>query len=177
MTENWRRLDALGATITPVSPGRIRRLLGELTARVGPLPGAYLEVLERYGGDIDLTDFDVEFEADVPSLWASDGADGVDALYGLVGLDELSVVEALDVFAGRLPDGWMPIGRAAGGMQLCLRVGGDADGAVALWDPEADSRSAAGPAAGMTRVAPTFGDFIRRLRISPHDPESGAVDV
>ncbi|MGO2111266.1 MAG: hypothetical protein ACTH31_06595 [Pseudoclavibacter sp.] len=193
MTEAWRTLDALGATITPVAPPRIRALLDALVQRIGALPGEYSAVLERYGGDIELLDFDVEFEADEPSAWASGGADGIDGLYGLTSKRGTSVFDALDACTGRIPAGWMPIGDAAGGNQICLRVaepaggsgGGQAErdadapgaaygalGAIAFWDHERESVSRTAPGRiGLTMIAPTFGDFVSRFRISPNDPE------
>ncbi|GGA70156.1 SMI1/KNR4 family protein [Pseudoclavibacter endophyticus] len=177
MTEVWRRLDALGATITPVPPQRVRQLIDELTSLVGPMPDDYLEVLERYGGDIELDDDDVEFVAAMPSAWAVGGADGIERMHGLTSSYGRSVFEAVAAYEGRIPPGWLPIGDAAGGNQLCLRTargarGREVDdiGAIGFWDHEAERAvDAGGRARGLTPVATSFRAFVDLLRVAGRD--------
>lgn len=173
------KLEQLGAKSIRLGISEKNRLIQQIESTVGALPQAYKDVLLHFGGDIEF-DAMIAFSADIPSPWASpDKTDSLEMLYGLTSKYGTSVIDVFDTYKGRIPAGWFAIGAAPGGNQICIHIGGTADGSIAFWDHESE----VGPdmpkrSDGITLIAPNLEEFIARLiRESPSGDVSNDVKV
>ncbi|OXJ32039.1 hypothetical protein CFB82_21560 [Burkholderia sp. HI2714] len=174
------KLTQLGAAPIDLPLKTKTHLLADLEAQVGPLPDDYRNLLHHFGGDIEFTSF-IKFRTDEPSPWAAeDGTDALEILYGLVSKYGLSMLQMFETYKGRIPAGWIPIGEAPGGNQICLRIDTSDDSqSVGFWDHESEVGPGLMPSgSGLTKIAGSIGDFVSRLtREGPPENTRRAVKV
>lgn len=74
-----------------------------------------------------------------------------------------SLDDAIDTYSGRYPREVLPIGEDSGGNLVRLVVRGPRYGEVWFWDHDGELE-AAGGWSNMSRIAPSFAEFMRSLR-------------
>ncbi len=101
-----------------------------------------------------------------------EGETRLDVLYGILNDHSVNcIIENNKIYAGRIPMGFISIGRDLGGNQLCLELD---DGAIFLWDHEKESQPNS-----CVSVASSFNDLMtirlileNRVPISEHPLEA-----
>lgn len=95
------------------------------------LPTKYKEfLLESNGG------------APEPSVFVIPDEPGISCINGLYGIytgDYEDVGENMEVFKGRMPEGFIPIGDDPGGNQICLGINKEYFDNIYFWDHEEES--------------------------------------
>lgn len=175
------KLSRLGATPANVSAEVTAARLKSFETVTGVLPEDYANLLLHFGGDIEFSAI-VAFRPDVPSPWTSgDGRDTLEMLYGLGSKYGLSVLEMYKRYSTRIPTGWIPIGAAPGGNQICLYIRDQASARVSFWDHESEVAPGLSPGSdGLTSIAVSLQDFVDRLtpeRPSTNVPNDVKVDL
>jgi hypothetical protein len=147
-----------------------RPQLAQLEARFGfTLPADYRALVIEYGG-YSLPGF---VEAPILEPGHDDEFAGVEVFFGVYGLDQWGLpnphdlLRNLNVYANRVPPGFLPIARAPGGNLICLVIHGDHTGAVYYWDHETQ---------GVLLAARTFSDFLSALSPGDYDEEEEDED-
>ncbi|NTY35912.1 SMI1/KNR4 family protein [Burkholderia diffusa] len=164
------KLSQLGATPIDQPLKAKMQMLVDLEAEVGRLPDDYRNLLMHFGGDIEFHS-SIKFHADEPSPWAAeDRTDSLEILYGLKSKYGLSMLRMVATYKGRIPVGWIPIGEAPGGNQICLMIHPSGSSqSVEFWDHESEVGPGLPPSGdGLTKVASSLQDFVNRL--TPENP-------
>lgn len=169
------KLSRLGATPADVSGELTAARLKSLEAATGVLPEDYTNLLLHFGGDIEFSAI-VAYRPDVPSPWTSDdGRDTLEMLYGLESKYGLSVLEMYNRYRTRIPTGWIPIGAAPGGNQICLYIRDRASAHVGFWDHGSEVAPGLSPRSdGLTSIAVSLQNFVDRL--TPEKPSTNVPD-
>jgi hypothetical protein len=155
----YRKLDDTGPPIT-------RDDLTELERELKfPLPADYAAFMLRHNGGSP--EPDAVFVQD----WPQGGPEAdVRELYhcGPNPVEDTSDLRwNIECYAGRMPQGLLPIGGTSCGDQFCLWLTGRERGAVVIWDHEAEHRPPT--TANLHRVAPTFTALLELLCDPPDD--------
>ena len=118
-----------------------------------------------------------------PSPWASskNGMQHLDMLYGLAS-NKNSLLNNLNNYADRIPDGCLPIGDAGGGNQILLSTRLEDYGKIYFWNHEEEVNEQGDRAtgdAGMYLAADSFVDFVGRLSVEEDedDLDDGLVSI
>ncbi len=141
----------------PVSDAQIVELEGTLGYGLPQDYRAFL--LEHNGGKPGADTIDFEDERGPSS---SD----VNYLFGVHrGEYYASLPKRMEMFRGRIPAGFLPIGDDSGGNLWVLELEGPGRGRVYFWDHEGEADEGEPPTTrNMTVVAASFTDFLARLR-------------
>ena len=110
-----------------------------------------------------------------PSPWASskNGMQHLDMLYGLASTKN-SLLNKLNTYTDRIPDGCLPIGDAGGGNQILLSTRLGDYGKVYFWNHEEEINEKGNRAtgdAGMYLAADSFVDFLERLSVEEDEDD------
>jgi hypothetical protein len=156
-----------------LNPERLATLESEWDCHLPDDYRAFL--LANNGGEPDRWDYGIPFlERGEPS------EAGLQVVFGIQEPWEspANILWVLEAYAGRLPDGFLPIARDPGGNLLVLRVRGEPVGQVWFWDHEGEHRvSGEEPLANMSWVASSFTEFVAGFRVSEEPAaESGSGD-
>lgn len=131
-------------------------LVLELEEKVAAkLPEDYLQFLEVYNGgrpEPDTFSFDNEDDATDVHCFFGVGVKGAD------GFDWI-----LEVFTGRIPDGYIPIAGDSGGNLVCMDLRHDGAGRIYFWDHEFEADEEAPSMDNMYLVANSFTAFLAAL--------------
>lgn len=120
------------------------------------LPREYYLFLSHNGGGYPEPD----------SFRFMDNEDGssVQRFYGLNRSDTYDFVKNLNLYRGRIPEGFIAIACDPGGNQICLGIKGEGRGKVYFWDHELEKCDGAKPDdSNMTLVSRNFSDFLNAL--------------
>lgn len=149
----YSKLDDTGPPLTLDDIAVLERLLGF------PLPADYAAFLIRFNGGSPTP-------STVPIRdWPQGGnEDDVRMLYRIGSeprVDTYDLRWNIDCYAGRIPEGLLPIADNGGGDQFCMWLTGDERGTVVFWDHEAEHYPPT--CANVHRIAPSFTGFLERM--------------
>lgn len=136
--------------------------LAALEEQVGPLPEDYRAWLMATGGgqpadDLKLGTDDLDVDERTHPV--------VTIFFGLGVDDAVDLGWYARTFAGRMPDGLLPVGTNDAGDLVCLEVRGEQPGSVWSWMHEEEAGREAQPYwDNLTRVADGFTPFVEGLR-------------
>ena len=154
----YRELDECGPPISKDDLTSLERQLG------CTLPLDYAEFLLRTNGGSPTPDT-------VPiQNWPEGGPDDDVRMLYFYGADPSHTCDLrwrFAVYAGRMPEGLLPIATTGGGDQFCMWLTGTSRGAVVLWDHEAEDQPPTH--ANLHPVAPNFTAFLALLMDPPED--------
>jgi|FLYN01.1.fsa_nt_gi hypothetical protein len=92
-----------------------------------------------------------------------EGSDNIRVLFGIAQEDDYSLLSNIEVYAGRIPDNFLPIGEYAFGNLICLSIKGDDIGRVYFWDHELEVIEGTPDYSNVTLVADNFSQFLEEL--------------
>lgn len=139
--------------------------LAELEEHVGPLPDDYRAWLMSTGGgqpedDLKLGTDDLDVDERTHPV--------VTIFFGLGVDDAVDLAWNAQTYAGRMPDGLLPVATSDAGDLVCVQVTGEAPGSVWSWAHEEEAPREAQPSwDNLTRVADGFAPFVEELRTVP----------
>lgn len=103
------------------------------------IPEPYREFLKSHNGtQPDPGNFRMELE-DTGLVGEELELATVSFFLGIDVQDSLNIERFVETFEGRLPDGYLPFARAAGGNLLCIATGGEDEGKIYFWDHEQEA--------------------------------------
>lgn len=120
------------------------------------LPRDYYLFLSQSGGGYP--------DPDSFRFMGNEDGSSVQRFYGLNRNDAYDFVRVLNLYRGRIPEGFIAIACDPGGNQICLGIKGKDRGKVYFWDHESEKCDGAEPdGSNMTLVASSFVDFFNGL--------------
>ena len=148
----FQKIDNTGPPITASNLKALEQRLG------APLPPDYSAFLLHYNGGSPTPD-------GVPVEGWADGGPILEVRelyrYRLQPRDADDLLWNAECFAGRIPEGLLPIGANSFGDQICLWITGKDRGAVVLWDHEAEHKPPS--RRNIYAVASSFSEFLERI--------------
>ncbi|WP_420232784.1 SMI1/KNR4 family protein [Pseudomonas sp. ABY48] len=120
------------------------------------LPREYYQFLSRNGGGYP--------EPDSFRFMDNEEGSSIQRFYGLNRSDTYDFVRNLNLYRGRIPEGFIAIACDPGGNQICLGIKGEVRGKVYFWDHELEKCDGTEPDdSNMTLVSSNFSDFLNGL--------------
>ena len=158
---------SLGEEFGALNPERLAKLESEWDCHLPDDYRAFL--LAHNGGEPDRWDYEIPLlDHGEPSEAGLQVGFGIQEPWG----SPANILWVLEAYAGRLPDGFLPIARDPGGNLFALRVRGEPAGEVWFWDHEREHRvSGEELLASMSRVASSFTEFVAAFRVSEEPAE------
>lgn len=152
----------MSVTIHESEAPATERQLAEVEKKIGRrLPPDYRAfLLEHNGGYPEPDGFPI------PGLGA--GADGmVDRFLAVYEGDEDNLLEYVETYRGRVPEGFLPVAHDPGGNLICLALAGAEAGRVFFWDHEEEAEEGEPPTReNVYEIAASFTEFLNGLRDS-----------